>query len=176
MAIAAGLIIWLVTRSGSSSTQPTPPTTAPTTTSASAQPYGPTALNEAGLKVAVGALGQSAFWVGPVAGKTYELQRSANGNVFVRYLPSGVKAGAKHAYPTIGTYPFQNAYTAELALSKRKGWTVIKSAGWFAVYQDAKPTSVFLTAKGFPYQIEVFDPSAAQARALAQSARVTPVR
>jgi hypothetical protein len=158
-----------------SSTPPSPPSTTPTT-AATATPYGPTALDAKGLKAAVRSLGQFVFWVGPEAGHSYELQRTANGDVFVRYLPAGVKPGDKRQFPTIGTYRYENAYAGEVALSKRSGWTVLKRTRWLAVYRDARPTSVYLTAKAFPYQIEVYDPSAAQARAVVRSGRVTSVR
>jgi hypothetical protein len=177
MVLAAGVIIWLVTRSSGSSAPPNSPTIASTTTTAeTATPFGPVALDQKGLNSSVRSLKQPVFWIGPKAGRSYGLLRQSNGKVFLRYLPPGVKAGdPRNVFLTVGTYPFENAYANEVALSKQSGWSVLKGTSWFAIYRNAKPTSVYLTSKAFPFQIEVYDPSPALARALVKRDRVTPV-
>jgi hypothetical protein len=168
LAVAAGLTIWLVTRGGTSSTQPS-------TTTTSGKPIGPVALTATELEKTVASLGQAVYWAGPESGHSYELQRIANGSVFVRYLPAGAKAGDKRVFRTIGTYPFPNAYAATRAIAHQSGGVALPVKGWIAVYRSSKPTSVYLASKGLPYQIEVYDPAAAEARSLAQSGDIAPV-
>ena len=40
----------------------------------------------------------------------YELSQRSGGQVFVRYLPSGSKAGDTRPLLTVATYPVENAY------------------------------------------------------------------
>lgn len=172
----AAALVGVLAGCGSSTAPTAPTTTAPTTTAPTATPYGPTTLDEAELKAAVGALGQSVYWVGPKAGDNYGLRRLANGQVFLRYLPAGVKANSNHALLTIGTYPFKNAYQAEIRLSTKPGWKLFTGSAWFAVYRPARPTNIYLTKRSVPYQVEIYDPSAAKARALARSSRIVAIR
>ncbi len=52
---------------------------------------GPTLLSSAGLEAEVRRIRQPIYWVGPKNGFSYEFTRTPNGNVYVRYLPQGVK-------------------------------------------------------------------------------------
>src|SRR5205807_1386507 len=86
LAVAAGVVTWVVLdQTGGSST--------PSATSPPA-PAGRTvvALSPQGLRVLSGALRHPIYWVGPKPGYTYEVtQTPSNGNIYVRYLPPGVK-------------------------------------------------------------------------------------
>ena len=71
-----------------------------------------------GLKT-LAALGIPIYWAGKRAGVTYELTKTADNRVFIRYLPAGVPIGSSKPYLTIGTYPLSNAFivTRRLAAS-----------------------------------------------------------
>jgi hypothetical protein len=183
MAVAAGFIAWLATRSGGSAPASVPPArpaqtaaggTASTRPAATA--IGPIALDAEALRAVAGSLGQPVYWVGSEAGYRYELHRTTAGNVFVRYLPRGVAAGDPRAFRTVGTYPFTGAYAATKGVAKERG-SVFRNlkGGWLAVYRPSKPTSIYLARAGFDYQLEIFDPSAARARQLVTSGRLRRV-
>jgi hypothetical protein len=86
-----------------------------------------------------------------------------------------VSAGDKRPFLTIGTYPFASAYAATLALANGNGSVRLSPSGWLATYRKSKPTSIYLAKLGLQYQIEVYDPSAAQALAVARSGRLALV-
>src|SRR5207253_8975722 len=84
-----------------------------TTNSPSYQPIAPVALSASGLATLAGTVGQPIYWAGPQHGYLYELKRTSDGNVYVRYLPPGVAVGAPGAaYLTVATYPFPGALQA----------------------------------------------------------------
>lgn len=178
VAVAAGLAAWLATRGGSRPTMPIlrPSVRRPIAPSpARVAPIGPLIVTEAGAKDAAGSLGGPVYWVGPQAGRRYELRRTAAGDVFVRYLPTSAKPGDPHAFTTVATYPFADAYSATRALAHGPDSVSERVEGWLAVYRTSQPTTIYLAAPGFPYQIEVYDPSAARARTLVESGDVGPV-
>jgi hypothetical protein len=162
--------LWLGTRESTPALPPLgPSTTVPALTAA---PLGPVALTAAILKARAGSLGQDVYWLGPRAGGRYELERTAAGDAFVRYLGAGAQAAA-----TVGTYPLANAYAATEALATREGWRKEHAEGWLVAYPSSSSgTEVFLAAQGFPYQLEVYDPAPGRARSLAESGAVAPVR
>lgn len=145
----------------------------------SAGPPGTTAraTTPAQLKVLSVSLKHPIYWVGPKTGFTYELSEDAKHQIFVRYLPKGVKVGTKQPYLTIGTYPFAKAYPAISALVKANPKLSLKLAhGGLAVIDVPYKRSIHIAYPGSRYQIELFDPSAAVARQLVASGQVQPVR
>ena len=105
--IAAVAIAFVVGRGGKSS---------PGTTQAKVTPIGPTLVSASGLKTLARDLGQVIYWVGPVAGDKYEVTRTSTNDVYVRYLPPGVKAGTHQGkYPLIATYPLTGALSSLVA-------------------------------------------------------------
>jgi hypothetical protein len=138
--------------------------------------YGATAVSAQGLRTVATTLGHPVYWLGAKPGSTYELTQTATGNVFVRYLPSGVKVGAAKTYLTVVTYPFQGAFAAIQRLAKgNTGATIKLSGGGLAVVDAQYPKSIHLAYPGVNYQVEVFDPSPAQARQVVASDQVQPV-
>lgn len=116
------------------------------------------------------------YWAGPKGGDTYELTRTSSGNVFVRYLPAGVKVGSSAPYLTVATYPFPGAFGAIKALAKQGGVREVKLAGGgVAVADKNDPKSIHLAFPGSAYQVEVFAPSARDALRVVSSGSVVGI-
>lgn len=145
------------------------------TTSAASSPA--VAASVAELKNLQSSLRHPIYWAGAKAGFTYELTQTRSGNVYVRYLPSGVKVGDDHPnYLTVGTYPQADAFKNVQIASRRKGAT--KShlpGGGLAVQNASRPTSVYVAYPNSSLLVEVFDPSAKVARSLVRSGQVRPL-
>jgi hypothetical protein len=117
-------------------------------------------------------VGQPIYWAGPRRHYLYELERKSNRNVYIRYLPPGVDAGAGGQYTTIATYPFAGAFGALERVAAGRGIQI--PGGGLAVVDETHSTSVHLAFPNVDYQVEVYDPSPARARAVATSGRVRP--
>ena len=140
-------------------------------------PSKPTAVTAAGLKRYAAATSEPIYWAGPQPGWRYELSRSANGRVFVRYIPPGGFAGSLSPYRAVATYPFRGAYPAIRATLLKPGWVTIPTrAGELAGYQRSRPTNVHLAFKGEPYQEEVFAPAPNAAITLVAGGRIQRVK
>jgi hypothetical protein len=136
----------------------------------------PVGASLADLESLVSSIGHPIYWAGPKAGYTYELTQTSNGNVYVRYLPRGVKVGAAKEYLTVVTYPFPHALNAlRQTLKANEGGVTKLTGGGLAVVDKSYPQSVHLAYPGAAYQVEVFDPSPAHARQVATSGDVQPV-
>jgi dipeptidyl aminopeptidase/acylaminoacyl peptidase len=164
-ATAAVLIAWLfVSGSGSS----------PATKRSVATPIKPVAVSASGLSTLARAVGQPIYWAGQRPGYLYELTRTANGNVYVRYLPPGVDAGAKGAnYLVVGTYPFPGAFATLQKLAQGRGINL--PGGGLALVDKRYPKSVHLAFPKVDYQVEVFDPSPKRALSVASSGEIRSV-
>ena len=110
LAVAIGLILWLALRD----------------TGGSSASTSATAVSIEQIASLASSVDHPVFWVGPRAGYTYELTRSANGAIFIRYLPQGVDVGASEPYLTVATYPFAGAFPALQAVAKQSGSTPVK--------------------------------------------------
>ena len=179
VAAAAALIAWFfIDRSNDSSTDTTstptlPVTTPPTETGATH--IGPATFSQNDLAQLSQSIGQPIYWAGPKPGFKYEITETTSGKVYVRYLPSGVKAGDPRAnFLIIATYPFPNAFNALKKVAKGHG--VALPANGLAVVDQAYRKSVHLAFRGVNFQVEVYSPSPAQARRTAVSGDVQPVR
>src|ERR1044072_9011590 len=101
----------------------------------------------------------------------YELRRTTGNDIFIRYLPPRVAAGAKGAGDlTVATYPFNDALGALQKVSNGKGIPI--AGGGLALVDESYPNSVHLAYPGVDYQVEVYDPSPAHAREVATSGLV----
>jgi hypothetical protein len=175
LAVAAGVVTWLLVARSSPphSNGPSSPGTT-TTKSASVTPVEPVELTAAGLRTMVKRLGQPIYWAGPLRGHRYELRRTTSGDVYVRYLPRGVKAGAAGAgYLTVATYPYPNALNALEAVAH--GASISLPNGGLALVNSSYPQSVYLAFPHVAYEIEVYDPRPSVSRAVALTGRVQPV-
>lgn len=119
---------------------------------------------------------QPIYWAGPKKELTYELRKTSQGGFLVRYLPSGTTIGASEPRLTIGTYPVKSAFAAVKRLSTSKGATAIKlPGGGLAVVSPRFPKSVYFAYPGTNVEVEVFDPSLAQARKLVTTGQIIGV-
>lgn len=139
---------------------------------------GASSASESDLRDLAASSSTPIFWAGQRDGQTYELTRTSDGRVYVRYLPEGVDAGdPRPQFLTVGTYPRANAW-AELRRAGRKPDAVSRQLpnDGLMVFSRARPTSVYLGYAGGRYQIEVYHPSANAARKLVLAGKVVPVR
>jgi hypothetical protein len=114
------------------------------------------------------------YWAGQRRGAVYELTEAAQGRVYVRYLRRRSELGSRRpAFLTVGTYPQTDAYAQIQAAAKRRGAVSIQLGdGGLAVYDRARPTSIYLAYPGGDVQVEVYDPSAGEARRLVRSGTI----
>jgi hypothetical protein len=164
LAVIVGLVVWLVARGGDES--------APTFSGG-----GATAASAEDLAALPAEVGHPVYWAGPKRGYTYELTRTDDGRIYIRYLPAGVEIGSDQPkYLTVGTYPSQNALGTIRGLAKRLDAKTMRLRGGGAAVQDTKhPTSVYLAYPGSDNQIEVYDPSPVRALELVLSGGVIPL-
>jgi hypothetical protein len=168
LAVAAGVAVWLLLdRSARDVTSATP----------IAQADGPRITTVDGLSSLAALRGTPVYWAGPRAGVVYEVTETTSGYVYVRYLPSGTALGSPRPdFLTVATYPRSDAYGDIEAASRRLGTvSVALRSGGLAVYDEAKPTSVYLASRGSTRQVEVYDPAAGEALRLVTSGHVRPV-
>lgn len=147
-------------------------------TSASAgSPTGAVTATPAGLRATAKALGHPIYWAGAQANMTYELTVTKSGQVYVRYLPAGVKAGdARPKFLTVGTYPKANAYSV-LSAARKITTARVQTYGndTIAVSYANRPTSVYVAHRGVASMIEVFSPKALGAETLVRAGLIVPV-
>jgi hypothetical protein len=163
-AVAVALTVWLVTRGDDEVAQPP-------------QRARPTAASIQRLEALARSVGHPIYWAGPQPRFTYELSRTRNGGVYVRYLPPGAELGDPDPdYLTVGTYPQANAFATLRATARAQGVRTIRLArGGRAFQHETHPRSVYLAYPGLDLQIEVYDPIPGRARQLVAAGRITPV-
>jgi hypothetical protein len=115
--------------------------------------------------------GHPVYWVGQRPGTEYEVTRTGNGNVYIRYLTAGAPIGDERPnYLTVGSYPFKGAYATLRESARQKGTKSGKPpGGGIYIVSRERPNSVYVAYPGIDLQIEVFSPSASQARQLVTS-------
>jgi hypothetical protein len=108
----------------------------------------------------------------------YELTRTAAGNIFIRYLPPNARPGdPRPAFLAIGTYPVPDAFARTRTAGKRTGAVAVGlKGGGIAVYDSARPTSVYFAYPDSKVQVEVFDPNGRTARNLVVYGRIVPIK
>jgi hypothetical protein len=159
-----GFGTWTVLRPGSSSSEPP----APARSNA-------VRISVDGLRQ-IAAVGIPIYWAGERPGITYELTKTGDNRVFIRYLPAGVPVGSDGSYLTIATYPLNDAFAVTSKAASRAGAVRIDGGdGVVAFYDRSRPGNVYLAYRGSSSQIEVYDPSAAEAQQLVSSGQIGPV-
>lgn len=162
IALAAVVVVWLLTTGGSSGTRKAN--------------NGPAIVSRAQLVRFANSLDYPVFWAGPHAKYTYELT-SAKRRVWVRYLTAGVKAGDPRAnFLVVGTYEQPRAYSDLKRAAKQPGAVSKPIAdGGLLIYNAQRPTSVYFSYPGAAYEVEVFAPSAQTALSLVLNGKITAV-
>ena len=163
VAVAFGLGAWLLVRDGDSDSN--------------TERAKPVATTVADLRVLDEQSGHPVYWVGRLPGTKSEVTRTGNGNVYIRYLSDDAAIGDERPnYLTVGSYPFKRAY-ATLRKSARQQGTKSGSLpnGGIYIISRERPNSVYAAYRGTDLQIEVFSPSASQARQLVASGKIRPV-
>jgi hypothetical protein len=161
LAVAVGLLTWLLVARGDDDS----PTT-PTATGA--------ALTQDELEQFAGSLGQPVYWAGPNRADRYEVTQTPDGRIYVRYLPARAEVGAPGSYLTVATYPHSNAFAATRVVA-RDAIPVDVGEGGVAFYTRRNPGNVYLAFPGLRYQIEVFHPRPRRARRLVATGQIRPV-
>lgn len=116
------------------------------------------------------------YWAGPMLARSLELSTTSAG-AFVSYVPVAGAAGASARAVTVATYPLRNAYATAAARAKNAQMTSRTIArGGLVVWNRKRPTSVYVAFPGVQQLVEVYAPAAEQARSLALSGRIRPVR
>lgn len=167
IAVALAFVVWMAFKpDGDKKAQTAAPERAPAT-----------AVGAADLRALQQEVAHPVYWAGSKSGYAYELSRTAEGNVYVRYLPRGVAAGAAAAdYLSVSTYPDDDAFKTVTDASKRENERVDKiSGGGLAVSNPDLPGSVYVARPGSKFLVEVYDPSPARARRIATSGQVVPI-
>ena len=143
----------------------------PTTTGARAAPV---RASEAALRKVAAVVDHPVFWVEGRTPATYELTQTADGRIYIRYLPKDVALGdPRPNFLTVGTYPQADAFAAVQRAAKRAGGLVTDlPGGGVMVSQTATPTSVFFATPKSTVLVEVFDPTASRAATLVTSGAV----
>lgn len=176
----AGAVVAAILIASSGSVSPKPAagssTTSPSGPAATVNGATVAAVSLATLRALPVSLGHPVYWAGPRAGTTYELTRSPDGRVYVRYLTGGAQVGSPLPdFLTIGTYVVPNAAAAVRAAAAQPGAVPVAVLGGIGFYNRARPTSVYFAYPGSNIQVETYDPSAAVARRLVESGAITPV-
>lgn len=135
----------------------------------------PTAKRAPGATVSVQALaslatsvGHPVYWAGQKDGYRYELTRTTDGRIYIRYLPAGVAVGSSAPdYLTVGTYPVKDALATVRAIGAKTGGSLLNlGGGAVAAVDPDHPLSIYIAYAGSSYEVEVYDPSPGQARQL----------
>ena len=177
LALAAGFVAWVLIDRNEPAATPTPAAAAATALAAETPvgSEGPRISTVDGISALSGPRGQPVFWAGARPGAVYEVTENA-GHVYIRYLSSATQLGSLAPdFLTVATYPRPDAYADIEAAAKRPGAVTIAVPGGLAVYDEATPTSVYLAYRASTQQVEVYSPSALEARRVVESGLVRPV-
>jgi hypothetical protein len=142
------------------------------------QPGVPEKISSADLRALARATDHPVYWAGRSRDDSYELTQTRRGAVHVRYLPAGTAAGDKRAaFLTVSTYPYTRAYAVTSSSAERPGMAGRPApAGGIAAWSRRRPTNVYLAYPGSDVLVEVFHPDPEQARELATTGDVGPIR
>jgi hypothetical protein len=186
VSIGAGLLAWLLLLPRFDEDDFTASRVEKSSTGALAAPQ---LVSESALKEFAADVDHAVYWLGPQEGFNYEYTRTADGRVFIRYLPQGERIGSTAPkFRFVATYPDPRAYDKVKETSKLKGSIVRKvrggglavanTRGVEIVRSTAVPLPsppVFFATRGSNLLVEVFDLSTKDALRLVSSGRLRPV-
>jgi hypothetical protein len=162
LSAAAVFVGWLLIKQGDDDSQP-----GKTVESASVSD----------LRALPAEVGHPVYWAGTRPGYTYELTKTREGNVYIRYLPPGVALNDRRPdFLTVGSYPYPDALATARTQSKRPGAFRRTIAGGGVAYSlRGNRKSVYFAYPRLDYLYEVYDPVPRRARKLVLSGRVRPI-
>lgn len=117
-----------------------------------------------------------AYWVGRQPGTDrFELERDADGNLFLRYLSSDGAGSSRADSLTVASYPVADAQAALEQAAQDEGGSVESIEG--GVVLDAPDGySTYVALEEQPeLQFEVYSPQPGEAAELVRSGRLTPL-
>ena len=121
IALAVAFVVWLLVRGGDSNGSGAKTTTVEEIKAVAVTPE---RLRDLSVEE-----GHPIYWAGPQAGRTYELTRTSDDKIFVRYLPKGVAVGSGQAdFTIVGTYPVADAYGVQQSLGEEVGRELVLGA------------------------------------------------
>jgi hypothetical protein len=121
-------------------------------------------------------VGHPVYWAGPRAGASYEITRIDDGRVYISYAHAGASAGSPNGRGlTIGTYEMADPVGALRAAARAPGVIGAVPGGGVSYYDRTSPSNVYLAYPGSDEQVEVYDPSPAEALRLVERGDVRPV-
>ena len=123
-------------------------------------------------------VGHDVYGVASVPGTRLELTRGSRGEVWVRYLDGGAKAGdPRPAFLTVGTYRRTGALAAaQVAAKGARARSATLPGGGVMLWSLDRPTSVYMARPGGDLLVEVYSPDPKQARGLVRGGAVAPLR
>lgn len=135
----------------------------------------PTILSESQLKAFGKAQAFPVYWAGPQKDRRYEVTRTAQGRVYIRYLGPNAEVGTdKPLFLTVGTYPGSNAYAALQVVGRRSGAVRVKTqTGALVVLPSATARSAYFAFPQSNFQVEVYAPQAGRARSLVLDGQIS---
>ena len=138
----------------------------------------PAIVSEEELRAFAGDQAVPVYWAGPRRPSAYELTRTDDGRVFIRYLPEGANPGdPSPRFLTVASYAQPNAYRFLRAQSRRDGWSGQRTgSGALVAYADRRPTSVYFAFADADLQVEVYDPDSGVARSLVLEGEIRRLR
>jgi hypothetical protein len=164
LAAAAAFVGYLLLRDESGSKEPPPRKTVE-------------AATVEDLQALPGDAGHPVYWAGARSGFTYELTKTRDGEIYVRYLPAGVAIGDRRPdFLTVVTYPYAQALAFARSQARRRGAFKRTIAGKGIAYSlPGDRESVYFAYPRLDYLYEVYDPRPLRARRLVLSGRVRPI-
>lgn len=174
--LGVAFIAWLLVARGDDDETAAPPTTVANAAPQPPAEVSPTIVSLGQLSAAAAESATPLYWAGPRPGTRYELTRTANGAVYVRYLPKGAAAGDVEPALTVVTYPMPDGLARIRTATRSAGATrIVLPGGGLAVVDAGRPTNIHFAYPGQSAQVEVYAPQSGVARRLVRSGAVRPL-
>jgi hypothetical protein len=168
LAVLVAVIVALFVVGGNDSSAPSSTTVVGTTTTLPQFPK--TVLDDKGVKTLLADESNPSYWVGPMQGYTYVVQRFQNG-INIQYFPAGqdaLKGGV--ADLQVVTYPVPDAVKVLEAVAKSKGnYTKTLVDGSLFMLDNSEPRRGYVAIKGADVQIELYSPDPSRVTQVAEN-------
>jgi hypothetical protein len=134
-------------------------------------------VTTAQLRAFAAGLGRPLYWAGNRRGARMEYTQASDGSTYVRYLTGSAAVGDNRPeFVVVATYPQPDAFARVRKAARANHYKIEQlSDGAIAVTEPRTPKNIHIVSPGKPYQVEVFAPTAAQARSIVLSGALVPV-